>query len=122
MVLSTNFFGILSGPQNPLLTITQTEMVPSLINSFLLFYDQYGYLPVSDLHFNETNTMTGYHAVPVIADAIMKNIRGLIMKGLIQPCKEVRCKILGEQKCIATLGLFLQIKWLKVLPLRRIFV
>lgn len=62
--------------ENPLLTITQTELVPSIINSFLLFYEQYGLLPVWELHFNETNTMTGYHSIPVIADAIMKNIRG----------------------------------------------
>lgn len=61
---------------NPLLTITQTEIVPSIINSYLAFYDQYGLLPVWDLHFNETNTMTGYHAIPVIADAIMKGIPG----------------------------------------------
>ena len=61
---------------NPLLTITQTELVPNIINSFMAFYDQYGSLPVWDLGFNETNTMTGYHSVPVIADAIMKNIRG----------------------------------------------
>ena len=61
---------------NPLLTLTQTEMVPSIINSLLAFYDQYGYLPVWDLQFNETNTMTGYHAIPVIADAILKGIKG----------------------------------------------
>jgi predicted alpha-1,2-mannosidase len=62
--------------QNPWLTITQTEIVPSIINSYLAFYEEYGLLPVWDLHFNETNTMTGYHAVPVIADAILKGIEG----------------------------------------------
>lgn len=61
---------------NPLLTITQTEMVPFIINSYLAFYDQYGLLPVWDLQFNETNTMTGYHAIPIIADAILKGIKG----------------------------------------------
>ena len=61
---------------NPLLTLTQTEIVPSIINSYLAFYDQNGLLPVWDLHFNETNTMTGYHAVPIIADAILKGIQG----------------------------------------------
>ena len=61
---------------NPLLTITQTELVPSIINSYLAFYNQYGLLPVWDLAFNETNTMSGYHAVPIIADAILKNIKG----------------------------------------------
>ncbi len=61
---------------NPLLTLTQTELVPAIINSYLSFYDQYGLLPVWDLQFNETNCMTGYHAVPIIADAILKGITG----------------------------------------------
>ena len=61
---------------NPLLTITQTELVPNIINSLMAFYNQYGALPVWDLNFNETNTMTGYHSIPIIADAILKNIKG----------------------------------------------
>lgn len=61
---------------NPLLTLTQTELVPSIINSYLSFYEQYGLLPVWDLQFNETNCMTGYHAIPIIADAILKGITG----------------------------------------------
>lgn len=61
---------------NPLLTITQTELVPAIINSYLTFYEQYGLLPVWELQFNETNCMTGYHAVPIIADAILKGITG----------------------------------------------
>ncbi len=61
---------------NPLLTITQPGLVPAIINSYLAFYKQHGLLPVWDLYFNETNTMTGYHAVPIIADAILKNIQG----------------------------------------------
>jgi predicted alpha-1,2-mannosidase len=76
MIFSTHSLWDTFRAQNPLLTITQTEMIASLINSYLAFYDQYGYLPVWDLQFNETNTMTGYHAVPVMADAILKNIRG----------------------------------------------
>ena len=61
---------------NPLLTITQAERVPDIINSFLTFYRQYGLLPVWDLYFSETNTMKGYHAVPVVADAILKGFKG----------------------------------------------
>ncbi len=61
---------------NPLLTITQPERVKEIINSFLAFYDQHGLLPVWDIHFNEANTMTGYHAVPVVADAILKGVTG----------------------------------------------
>ena len=61
---------------NPLFTLTQTERVPSIINSYLAFYHQSGLLPVWDLHFNETNCMTGYHSVPIISDAILKGIKG----------------------------------------------
>jgi predicted alpha-1,2-mannosidase len=59
---------------NPLLTITQPGRVPDIINSYLNFYEVEGLLPVWDLHYNETNCMTGYHAIPVIADAILKNM------------------------------------------------
>ncbi len=59
-----------------MLTLLQPARVPDIINSYLAFYDQHGLLPVWDLHFWETNTMTGYHAVPVIADAILKDIKG----------------------------------------------
>ncbi|MDH3650688.1 MAG: glycoside hydrolase family 92 protein, partial [Saprospiraceae bacterium] len=38
-------------------------------------YDETGLLPVWSLLGNETNTMTGYHAVPVILDAYMKGFR-----------------------------------------------
>ena len=59
---------------NPLFTITQPQKLPDILNSYLNFYDNIGLLPVWDLYFNETNTMTGYHAVPILADAILKNI------------------------------------------------
>jgi len=63
--------------EHPLLTITQPKRYLSLMNSMLAFYDEYGLLPVWDLSSNETNTMTGYHAVPVLADAILKDVPGL---------------------------------------------
>ena len=62
--------------ENPLLTITQANRIPDIINSYLEFYRQYGLLPVWDMYFCETNTMKGYHAVPVIADAILKGFKG----------------------------------------------
>ena len=33
---------------------------------------------------NETNTMTGYHAIPVLADAILKDIPGIDKEKSIQ--------------------------------------
>ena len=62
---------------NPLFTLTQSHRVPDLVNSLLSFYRDNGLLPVWDLSSWETNTMTGYHAIPVIADAILKDIPGI---------------------------------------------
>ena len=61
---------------NPLFTITQPKLVPDLINSMLQFYNENGLLPVWDISTWEANTMTGYHSIPVIADAILKNMPG----------------------------------------------
>lgn len=61
---------------HPLLTITQEDKVPDMVNSMLQNFDQKGKLPVWTLHGNETDAMIGYHAVPVIADAILKGIKG----------------------------------------------
>ena len=61
---------------NPLFTITQPQRVPEFINSMLQFYDDNGLLPVWDISSWEANTMTGYHAIPVISDAILKGIGG----------------------------------------------
>lgn len=61
----------------PLFTITQPEKYTDMLNSMLAFYDENGLLPVWDLSTWETNTMTGYHAIPVLADAILKDWRGL---------------------------------------------
>ncbi len=61
---------------HPLFTITQPERVPDIISSFLKFYDQYGLLPVWEMAFCETHCMTGYHALPVISEAILKGFAG----------------------------------------------
>lgn len=61
---------------NPLFTITQTNRLPDMINSMLQLYEDNGLLPVWDLSTWEANTMTGYHSIPIIADAILKDIKG----------------------------------------------
>lgn len=61
--------------QHPLLTITNPERVNDMIQTMLDFYEENGLLPVWELHGNETNTMTGYHAIPVIVDAYAKGFR-----------------------------------------------
>ncbi len=61
---------------HPLFTITQPEKVDDMINSMLSHYNEYGLLPVWELLGNETGTMIGYHAIPVITDAILKGFKG----------------------------------------------
>ncbi|WP_345890346.1 GH92 family glycosyl hydrolase [Rufibacter aurantiacus] len=61
---------------HPLFTILQKERVSDMINSMLAVYKQQGKLPVWHLMGNETNTMVGYSAVPVVADAILKGFDG----------------------------------------------
>lgn len=64
---------------HPLLTLVAPEQrnaafVRSLIDSQRT--SPFGILPVWQFHGRETWTMIGYHAVPVIADAWMKGLRG----------------------------------------------
>ena len=61
---------------HPLFTLILPEEVPGLINSMLSFYQESGLLPVWELEGNETNTMIGYHSIPVIADAYLKGFTG----------------------------------------------
>ncbi|MFG3450356.1 GH92 family glycosyl hydrolase [Stenotrophomonas sp. NPDC047960] len=64
---------------HPLLTLVQPEQRTSdMVNSLLAHQHNsaYGMLPVWAFHGQETWCMIGYHAVPVIADAYVKGIRG----------------------------------------------
>ncbi len=61
---------------HPLYTIIDQKRTADFINTFLAQYDQGGRLPVWELASNETDCMIGYHAVSVIADAMLKGIKG----------------------------------------------
>ncbi|WP_295771560.1 GH92 family glycosyl hydrolase [uncultured Mucilaginibacter sp.] len=65
---------------NPLYTILQPERVNDMVNSMLAIYKQQGKLPVWHLMGNETNTMVGYSAVPIVADAFLKGFNGFDKK------------------------------------------
>lgn len=61
---------------HPLYTIVDEKRTVDFINTFIRHYEQGGRLPVWELAGNETDTMIGYHAVSVIADAMAKDIKG----------------------------------------------
>ena len=59
---------------HPLMTIIDTDRNNDYINSLLTKYQEGGLLPMWELAGNYTATMTGYHAVSVMADALSKGI------------------------------------------------
>jgi predicted alpha-1,2-mannosidase len=60
--------------EHPLLTLTQPQRVSDMIRSMLVYYEDRNRLPVWTLYGNETNTMTGYHSIPVIVEAYAKGL------------------------------------------------
>ena len=62
---------------HPLYTIMQPEKMSDMINSMLAIFDHQGKLPVWHLRGNETNTMPGYSAIPVVVDACLKGFEGI---------------------------------------------
>ncbi len=61
---------------HPLYTLIDKKRTADYINTFLKQYEQGGRLPVWELASNETDCMIGYHSVSVIADAMVKGIKG----------------------------------------------
>ncbi len=61
--------------ENPLLSLIAPDRTADIIQSMLAYYEVSQSLPVWTLYGNETNTMTGYHSIPVIVEAYFKGIR-----------------------------------------------
>jgi hypothetical protein len=59
-----------------LYTLIDKKRTSDYINTFIKQYEQGGRLPVWELASNETDCMIGYHSVSVIADAMVKGIKG----------------------------------------------
>ena len=73
---------------HPIFTILQQKRTADMISSMLVHYDQsvHHMLPVWSHHANENWCMIGYHAVPVIADAIVKRIEGFDYARALEAC------------------------------------
>lgn len=57
---------------HPLYSLTDTRYNNDFVLAMMAKYRESGRLPVWELWSNETNTMIGYHSIPVMADAILK--------------------------------------------------
>ncbi len=73
---------------HPLLTLIDKKRSSDFINTFITQYEQGGLLPVWELSACETNCMIGYHAVPVITEAAMKDVKGFDANKALEAMKK----------------------------------
>jgi predicted alpha-1,2-mannosidase len=71
---------------HPLYTLTAPAKDAAFINSMLRQYRTYGYLPIWQLWGDENYCMIGNHAIPVIADAMLKGIKGFDYEEAYKAC------------------------------------
>lgn len=71
---------------HPLYTLTAPQKDAAFINSMMRQYDTYGYLPIWQLWGDENYCMIGNHAIPVIADAMLKGIKGFDYEKAYKAC------------------------------------
>ena len=62
---------------HPMITIIRPDLVPGMVNTMLNICDEQGMLPIWPLYGFETEGMIGYPAVPVVADAVLKDVKGI---------------------------------------------
>ena len=74
---------------HPFYNIICPEMNVKFINSWLERYRQIGQLPINEYGICETFCMIGYHAVPVIADAIIQGLEGFDHELAYEAMKQV---------------------------------
>jgi predicted alpha-1,2-mannosidase len=74
--------------ENPLFTIIDKKKAQDMVEALILKYKESGLLPVWELASNETGTMIGYHAIPVIADAYFKGLRNFDIKDAYEAMKK----------------------------------
>lgn len=72
---------------HPLMTLIDKKRTSDFINTFIKQYEQGGRIPVWELAANETECMIGYHGVSVIADAMIKGIKGFDYEKAYQAAK-----------------------------------
>lgn len=73
---------------HPLYTIIQPKRASDIVNSMIAHYEQsvHHILPIWSHWANENWCMIGYHAAPVLADAVMKGLPGIDNKKALDAC------------------------------------
>lgn len=71
---------------HPLYCILDPKRAGDMVNALLAFSKQNGRLPVWNMWASETDMMIGYHAVSVIAEAILKGVSGIDKDEALTEC------------------------------------
>lgn len=61
----------------PLYTLLQPQKTAAFVNSMIAHYRSFGFLPVWELWGQENYCMIGNHAIPVVVNAVLNNIKGI---------------------------------------------
>ncbi|MGN6417816.1 MAG: GH92 family glycosyl hydrolase [Pseudobacter sp.] len=77
---------------HPLYTILVPERVNGMISSMIAHHNVNGYLPIWTLWGKENHCMIGNHAIPVIADAVLKGFGGFDKEAAYRAVKESATK------------------------------
>ncbi len=89
---------------HPWYALTEPSRNTDFVKSMISKYDHSGALPIWELASNETGTMIGYHAVPVIADEILKGNTAIDAEKAFEAMKAAAMKTDRGLKYVQSLG------------------
>ncbi len=78
--------------QDPLISVLHPEVMSDLMKTMQQHFNHWGELPIWTIGGQENMCMTGYHAMPVIADAYSKGIRGFDADSLLDAMVVSACR------------------------------
>ena len=73
---------------HPLYSILMPELNAAFVNSMLRHYADYGYLPIWHIWGQDNYCMIGNHAIPVIADAVLRGLPGIDIEEAYEAVRE----------------------------------
>lgn len=73
---------------HPLYSILVPDLNAAFVNSMLRHYADYGYLPVWHIWGQDNYCMIGNHAIPVIADAVLRGLPGIDAEAAYEAVRE----------------------------------
>lgn len=73
---------------HPLYSILMPELNAAFVNSMLRHYAEYGYLPIWHIWGQDNYCMIGNHAIPVIADAVLRGLPDIDIEAAYEAVRE----------------------------------